>query len=174
MITIKKGLDLPIAGKPAQVIHSGNAVNQVAILGEEYVGMRPSMKVREGDVVKKGQVLFEDKKKPGVVFTAPASGTITAINRGEKRVLQSVVIDVQGNESVTFAKYNADQLNTLSSEQVKQNLIDSGLWTALRTRPFSKVPTVDAEPSSLFINAMDTNPLAVNPEVVLSLSLIHI
>lgn len=92
-----------------------------------------------------------------MVFTAPASGTITAINRGEKRVLQSVVIDVQGNESVTFAKYNADQLNTLSSEQVKQNLIDSGLWTALRTRPFSKVPAVDAEPSSLFINAMDTN-----------------
>lgn len=62
MITIKKGLDLPIAGKPAQVIHNGNVVNQVAILGEEYVGMRPSMKVREGDVVKKGQVLFEDKK----------------------------------------------------------------------------------------------------------------
>ena len=62
MITIKKGLDLPIAGKPAQVIHSGNAVNQVAILGEEYVGMRPSMKVREGDVVKKGQVLLKTRK----------------------------------------------------------------------------------------------------------------
>ena len=104
MITIKKGLDLPIAGKPAQVIHSANAVNQVAILGEEYVGMRPSMKVREGDVVQKGQVLFEDKKNPGVVFTAPASGTITAINRGEKRVLQSVVIDVQGDDSVAFDK----------------------------------------------------------------------
>jgi len=167
MITIKKGLDLPIAGKPAQVIHSGNAVNQVAILGEEYVGMRPSMKVREGDVVKKGQVLFEDKKNPGVVFTAPASGTITVINRGEKRVLQSVVIDVQGNDQVTFAKYNAGELNTLSSEQVKQNLVESGLWTAFRTRPFSKVPALDAEPSSLFVNAMDTNPLAANPEVVL-------
>ena len=117
MITIKKGLDLPIAGKPAQVIHDGNVVNQVAILGEEYVGMRPSMKVREGDVVKKGQALFEDKKNPGVVFTAPANGTITVINRGEKRVLQSVVIDVQGNDQVTFAKYNAGELNTLSSEQ---------------------------------------------------------
>ena len=167
MITIKKGLDLPIAGKPAQVIHSANAVNQVAILGEEYVGMRPSMKVREGDVVQKGQVLFEDKKNPGVVFTAPASGTITVINRGEKRVLQSVVIDVQGNDQVTFAKYNAGELNTLSSEQVKQNLVESGLWTAFRTRPFSKVPALDAEPSSLFVNAMDTNPLAANPEVVL-------
>ncbi|OOF49314.1 NADH:ubiquinone reductase (Na(+)-transporting) subunit A [Rodentibacter trehalosifermentans] len=167
MITIKKGLDLPIAGKPAQVIHNGNVVNQVAILGEEYVGMRPSMKVREGDVVKKGQVLFEDKKNPGVVFTAPASGTITAINRGEKRVLQSVVIDVKGDEQVTFTKYNADELNTLSSEQVKQNLVESGLWTAFRTRPFSKIPVIESEPSSIFVNAMDTNPLAANPEIVL-------
>ncbi len=70
MITIKKGLDLPIAGKPAQVIHSGNAVNQVAILGEEYVGMRPSMKVREGDVVKKAGV-FEDKKNSWSGFHSP-------------------------------------------------------------------------------------------------------
>lgn len=167
MITIKKGLDLPIAGKPAQVIHNGNVVNQVAILGEEYVGMRPSMKVREGDVVKKGQVLFEDKKNPGVIFTAPASGTITAINRGDKRVLQSVVINVEGDEQITFAKYNAGELNTLSSEQVKQNLVESGLWTALRTRPFSKIPTLDSEPSSIFVNAMDTNPLAADPAVVL-------
>lgn len=167
MITIKKGLDLPIAGKPAQVIHSGNAVNQVAILGEEYVGMRPSMKVREGDFVKKGQALFEDKKNPGVIFTAPASGTVTAINRGEKRVLQSVVIDVAGNDSVAFAKYSAAELNTLSSEQVKENLVASGLWTALRTRPFSKVPALDSEPASIFVNAMDTNPLAADPEMVL-------
>ena len=167
MITIKKGLDLPIAGKPAQVIHDGNVVNQVAILGEEYVGMRPSMKVREGDVVKKGQALFEDKKNPVVIFTAPASGTVTAINRGEKRVLQSVVINVEGDEQITFAKYNADELNTLSSEQVKQNLVESGLWTALRTRPFSKIPAVDSEPSSIFVNAMDSNPLAADPAIVL-------
>ncbi|MCI7479184.1 Na(+)-translocating NADH-quinone reductase subunit A [[Pasteurella] aerogenes] len=167
MITIKKGLDLPISGKPEQVIHNGNAITEVALLGEEYVGMRPSMKVREGDVVKKGQVLFEDKKNPGVLFTAPASGTVTAINRGAKRVLQSVVIKVEGDEQITFAKYTADELKTLSSEQVRQNLQTSGLWTALRTRPFSKVAAVDAVPSSIFINAMDTNPLAADPEVVL-------
>ena len=129
--------------------------------------MRPSMKVREGDVVKKGQVLFEDKKNPGVIFTAPASGTVTAINRGAKRVLQSVVIKVEGNEQITFTKYTADELKSLTSEQVRQNLQTSGLWTALRTRPFSKVPAVDAVPSSIFVNAMDTNPLAANPEVVL-------
>lgn len=167
MITIKKGLDLPIAGTPAQVIHNGNTVNEVAMLGEEYVGMRPSMKVREDDVVKKGQVLFEDKKNPGVVFTAPASGTVVTINRGEKRVLQSVVIKVEGDEQITFTRYEAAQLASLSAEQVKQNLIESGLWTAFRTRPFSKVPALDAIPSSIFVNAMDTNPLAADPEVVL-------
>ncbi|AZI13311.1 Na(+)-translocating NADH-quinone reductase subunit A [Avibacterium paragallinarum] len=167
MITIKKGLDLPIAGKPEQVIHNGNAVTEVALLGEEYVGMRPSMKVREGDVVKKGQVLFEDKKNPGVLFTAPASGTVTAINRGAKRVLQSVVIQIEGDDQVTFNKYSADELKSLTSEQVRQNLQASGLWTALRTRPFSKVPAVNAVPSSIFVNAMDTNPLAADPEVVL-------
>ncbi|KGQ37992.1 Na(+)-translocating NADH-quinone reductase subunit A [Gallibacterium genomosp. 1] len=167
MITIKKGLDLPIAGKPEQVIHNGNVVTEVALLGEEYVGMRPSMKVREGDVVKKGQVLFEDKKNPGVLFTAPASGTVTAINRGAKRVLQSVVIQIEGDDQVTFNKYSADELKSLTSEQVRKNLQASGLWTALRTRPFSKVPAVDAVPSSIFVNAMDTNPLAADPEVVL-------
>ncbi|WP_032093180.1 Na(+)-translocating NADH-quinone reductase subunit A [Necropsobacter rosorum] len=167
MITIKKGLDLPIAGSPEQVIRSGNAVTEVALLGEEYVGMRPSMKVREGDTVKKGQVLFEDKKNPGVFFTAPASGTVSAINRGAKRVLQSVVIQIAGDEQVTFAHYAAAELKTLSAEQVRQNLQTSGLWIALRTRPFSKIPAVDAVPASIFVNAMDTNPLAANPEVVL-------
>ncbi|KNE86270.1 Na(+)-translocating NADH-quinone reductase subunit A [Aggregatibacter aphrophilus] len=168
MITIKKGLDLPIAGKPEQVIRDGNTVTEVALLGEEYVGMRPSMKVREGDVVKKGQVLFEDKKNPGVIFTAPASGTITAIHRGEKRVLQSVVIRIEGDESISFTKYAANELSSLTSEQVRKNLQESGLWTAFRTRPFSKVPAVDGVPSSIFVNAMDTNPLAADPAVIIS------
>ncbi|KGQ30329.1 Na(+)-translocating NADH-quinone reductase subunit A [Gallibacterium anatis] len=167
MITIKKGLDLPIAGKPAQVIHDGAAITEVAVLGEEYVGMRPSMKVREGDVVKKGQVLFEDKKNPGVVFTAPASGTVTAINRSAKRVLQSVVIKLEGESQMTFAKYSIEQLANLTVEQVKQNLVESGLWTALRTRPFSKIPAIDSKPSSIFVNAMDTNPLAAEPALII-------
>ncbi len=167
MITIKKGLDLPISGKPEQVIHNGNAVNEVALLGEEYVGMRPSMKVREGDIVKKGQVLFEDKKNLGVVFTSPVSGQVTAINRGEKRVLQSVVIKIQGDEQITFAKYQKNELSTLVDDDVRRNLVQSGLWTTLRTRPFGKIPAVDGIPHSLFINAMDTNPLAVDPVVVI-------
>lgn len=169
MITIKKGLNLPISGSPEQVIRDGNAITEVALLGEEYVGMRPSMKVREGDVVKKAKC-FLKIKNPGVVFTAPASGTVTAIHRGAKRVLQSVVIKIEGNEQITFEKYTTEQLNQLTSEQVRQNLQTSGLWTALRTRPFSKVPAVDATPVSIFVNAMDTNPLCADPQVIVQQS----
>lgn len=168
MIKIKKGLDLPIAGRPEQAIYDGPAITEVALLGEEYVGMRPSMKVKEGDVVKKGQVLFEDKKNPGVIFTAPASGTISAINRGEKRVLQSLVISVAGNDEIVFEQYAPETLSGLSSEDVRRNLIQSGLWTALRTRPFSKTPAVDAQPAAIFVNAMDTNPLAADPKVIIA------
>lgn len=133
MITIKKGLDLPIAGGPEQVIHDGPAIKHVATLGEEYIGMRPTMRIKVGDKVAKGQVIFEDKKNPGVKYTALASGTVTEINRGAKRVLQSVVIEIEGNDAVAFDKFDASQLDSLSAEQVRNNLIESGMWTALRT-----------------------------------------
>lgn len=123
MIKIKKGLDLPIAGVPAQVIEDGPAIHHVALLGEEYVGMRPSMLVHEGDWVKKGQPLFEDKKNPGVLFTAPASGKVSAINRGERRVLQSVVIEIEGDEQIPFEHYAEADLNQLSNEQVQRHLL---------------------------------------------------
>jgi len=169
MITIKEGLDVPVKGIPQQVIQDGPSIKTVATLGEEFVGMRPTMFVKVGDRVKKGQVIFEDKKNPGVKFTAQAAGVVKEINRGEKRVLQSVVIDVDedSNEQVTFSHFPADQLATVSREIVVNNLIDSGLWTALRTRPFSKIPAVDSTPMAIFISAMDTNPLAADPEVVI-------
>tara|TARA_B100001094_G_C18137139_1_gene775751 strand:+ start:409 stop:1752 length:1344 start_codon:yes stop_codon:yes gene_type:complete len=169
MITIKKGLNLPIQGKPEQSIDThSKKVKQVAILGEDYVGMRPSMKVKVGDTVKQGQVLFEDKKTPGVIYTAPESGTISAINRGEKRVLQSVVIDVKGQERVKFKSYNSAALAQLSSQEVRDNLVNSGVWTTLRTRPYSKIPAIDSSPAGIFVNAMDTNPLAADPSIVIA------
>jgi Na+-transporting NADH:ubiquinone oxidoreductase subunit A len=96
--SIKKGLDLTLAGKPEQVIYDANDVSSVAVLGNEYVGMRPTMLVEEGQKVKLGQPLFSDKKNPGVLFTSPGAGTVKAINRGAKRVLQSVIIDLEGDE----------------------------------------------------------------------------
>ncbi|HAF54244.1 MAG TPA: NADH:ubiquinone reductase (Na(+)-transporting) subunit A [Thauera sp.] len=172
MIRIKRGLDLPITGAPAQRIEAGRPVRSVAVIGFDYHGMKPTMAVQVGDRVKLGQVLFSDKKTPGVVFTAPGAGTVSAIHRGEQRVLQSVVIDLEGEGSadaaVSFARYSDAEIDRLDDQQVRQNLIDSGLWTALRTRPFSKVPAIDARPSAIFVTAMDTHPLAADPVVVIS------
>ena len=167
MIKITKGLNLPIAGMPSQQISSKPAVKRVALLGEEYIGMRPSMAVREGDRVQKGQLLFEDKKNPGVRFTAPASGTVSAIHRGERRVLQSVVIDVDGEESVHFPPYELAELAGLTRESVQQQLLESGLWTAFRTRPFSKIPAPGSVPAAIFVTAIDTNPLAADPQPII-------
>lgn len=163
--TIKKGLDLPITGGPKQEIEDGNRVSSVAVLGADYVGMKPTMMVSEGDKVKLGQVLFTDKKNEGVKFTSPASGVVKAIHRGAKRVLQSVVIELQGNEQETFAKYS--DLSALTAEQVQENLVESGLWTAFRTRPYGKIPALNSKPSSIFVTAIDTRPLAADPEVVI-------
>ncbi|ASA55128.1 Na(+)-translocating NADH-quinone reductase subunit A [Vibrio gazogenes] len=168
MITIKKGLDLPIAGTPSQVISDGKTISKVALLGEEYVGMRPTMHVRVGDEVKKAQILFEDKKNPGVKFTSPVCGKVIEVNRGAKRVLQSVVIEVAGDAQVTFDKFDASQLASLDREQVRTQLVDSGMWTALRTRPFSKVPAIDSATKAIFVTAIDTNPLAADPQLIIN------
>lgn len=168
MIKIRRGLDLPIAGSPNQSIEDGPQVRQVALIGFDYHGMKPTMAVQVGDKVKLGQELFSDKKTPGVIYTAPASGTVSAINRGDQRVFHSVVIDVEGDDAIEFAKYPVADLTGLSRESVQQNLVQSGLWTALRTRPYSKAPALDSKPSSLFVQAIDTNPLAADPQVIIA------
>ncbi len=164
---IKKGLDLPITGGPKQIIEDGNRVKSVAILGMDYVGMKPTMMVSEGDTVKLGQILFTDKKNPGVNFTSPGAGVVKSINRGEKRALQSVVIDLHGSAEESFSQYNESELNNLTAEQVKENLLVSGLWTTIRTRPYGKTPAVDSKPSSIFVTAIDTRPLAADPAVII-------
>lgn len=164
---IKKGLDLPITGGPKQEIEDGNKVKTVAILGMDYVGMKPTMMVNEGDTVKLGQILFTDKKNPGVNFTSPAAGVVKSIHRGAKRVLQSVVIKLHGSAQESFAKYSATDLADLTAQQVQENLVASGLWTALRTRPYGKIPALDSKPASIFVTAMDTRPLAADPEFII-------
>ena len=167
MIKIKRGLDLPITGSPEQRIEDARPPRSVALVGFDYHGMKPTMEVQVGDRVQAGQVLFSDKKTEGVLYTAPVSGVVSAINRGEKRVLQSVVIDVEGSDSIDFGSHAAAALDTLDAQLVRDKLVNSGLWTALRTRPYSKVPELDATPSSIFVTAMDTHPLAADPVVVL-------
>ncbi|MDR2258376.1 MAG: Na(+)-translocating NADH-quinone reductase subunit A [Treponema sp.] len=168
MIRIKRGLDLPMTGAPRQTIEPGPPVKRAALVGFASPGMTPSMAVQVGDRVKLGQALFSDKKTPGVLFTAPGAGVVSAINRGEQRVFQSVVIDLEGEEAVSFARYTDEELDGLPADAVRENLRLSGLWTAFRTRPYSKTPAVDAEPASIFVTAMDTHPLAADPALVIA------
>lgn len=168
MIKITKGLDLPITGEPKQKIAEGQKVTQVALVGPDYIGMKPTLLVQEGDRVKKGQAVFTDKKTEGVQYTAPAAGVVKSINRGARRVFLSMVIELDGEEEETFQSYPSDQLSSLTADQVQENLVNSGLWTALRTRPFSRTPALDSRPQAIFVNAMDTNPLAANPEVIIA------
>lgn len=169
LIKIKKGLDLPISGKPEQRIETARVVKHVALLGVDHIDIKPTMLVAEGDKVKLGQPLFEHKKVPGVRYTAPGAGEVVAINRGARRMLQSVVIRLDDTEEEeTFASYSPEQLPSLTREQVVENLLASGLWTQLRTRPYSKVPNPEHQPRSIFVTAIDTNPLAADPSVIIN------
>lgn len=164
---IERGLDLPIAGKPRQVIERSPNVTRVALLGDDYIGMKPTMKVSEGDQVALGQLLFTDKKTEGVRYTSPGAGRVVEVNRGAKRKFESVVIELDGDAEETFASYPDTNLSQLPSQQVRENLVNSGLWTALLTRPYSKVPPIDSSPAAIFVTAIDTSPLAADPAMLL-------
>ncbi|GHD30158.1 Na(+)-translocating NADH-quinone reductase subunit A [Parahalioglobus pacificus] len=168
MIKIKRGMDIPIQGAPEQRIDSAPAARTVAVVGFDYIGMKPTMAVAEGDRVRLGQLLFADKKTEGVRYTAPASGVVSAINRGAKRVLQSVVIEVDGDDAEDFGAHSAEQARQLDAAAIRDTLVQSGQWTALRTRPFSKVPAADAEAAAIFITAIDTQPLAADPALAIA------
>ncbi|HMB00464.1 MAG TPA: NADH:ubiquinone reductase (Na(+)-transporting) subunit A, partial [Spirochaetota bacterium] len=167
-IRIKKGYDLPVCGTPQQEIKTTINTASVAVTGFDYTGMKPAMHVREGDTVKKGQLLFTDKKRAGVPHTAPAAGTVKAINRGPKRVFQSLEITADSNDYITFPVYKPEEVSGLDRDTVKKQLLDSGQWTALRTRPFDRTPFPDAQPHSMFINCMDTAPLAPDPGLIIN------
>lgn len=168
MFTIKEGLDLPILGNPAQHIETARPVTQVALLGDDYVGMKPTMLVAPGDKVKLGQPLFTDKKTEGVTYTSPAAGTVADVIRGKKRKFEGIVIDVDptagDSDAVTF---EVGDLNAADAAGITELLTASGLWTALRTRPFGKVPVPGSKPSSIFVQAIDTNPLAACPAIAM-------
>ncbi len=171
-----KGLDLPIEGAPIHAIRGERFPTRVAVMADDFPGMRPAMQVAEGDTVKRGDVLFEDRKRPGVLHTAPGAGRVIGVNRGAKRALQSVVIELSeaergGDETVdaelrSFAAYTGDAPGSLSRDQIVALLVESGQWTALRARPFGRTPEVTDKPHSLFVTAMDSEPLAPLPEVV--------
>lgn len=175
-LRVKRGLDLPIAGSPAQIITDAPPVSSVALLGDDYLGLRPAMLVEPGERIKLGQPLFTDKNNPGVVFTSPGAGTVATFNRGPKRAFLSFVIDLDEEDPhdcyETFPSISTSRLQSLDRQTVVDSLVRSSMWTSFRTRPFSRIPApasaIATAPHSLFVTAIDTNPLAADPAIIIN------
>lgn len=165
MKKIKRGVNLPINGSPSNEVTEKNTRFQ-GFNASDFNGMKPSFKVKEGDIVSKGDILFTWKQDAKVAFTSPASGVVKKIQRGARRALQVVEIEANGQGAVkTFEHYKGPRLSEYSKEDIINLLAESGQWLSFRTRPFSKTPLTDSAPAAIFVNAMDTNPLALDPEV---------
>ena len=167
LIKLKKGLNLPISGEPQQVISAGRKVTKVALLGPDYIGMKPQFAVAVGDRVKLGQTLFTDKIYPQICFTAPGAGQVIAINRGAKRAFLSLVIKLDGDDAIEFKSSSENQIGSLTRDEIVARLLESGLWPVFKTRPFNRLADPESQPHSIFVTAMDTNPLAPDIAVVL-------
>lgn len=168
-VHIRKGLDIPIIGVPEQVVFEGNDIRHVALCGEDYPGLKPSVLVQPGDFVDVGQPLFFDKRDPDVPYTSPGRGTVLAVNRGERRVLQSVVIRLEEEDApgARFKPMDDHGVRLLEGAEAARRIQQAGLWPCFRARPFNRVPMGNREPEAIFVTATDTRPLAADPHVII-------
>ncbi|MEM6384515.1 MAG: Na(+)-translocating NADH-quinone reductase subunit A [Pseudomonadota bacterium] len=158
--SLRKGLNIPISGAPRQEITSHVVPRVVAILGDDYIGLKPRLDVEEGDTVGPGTPIFADKDHPDVQVVSPVAGQVSTINRGARRKLISIEIDVgDGAEAVDFSQVG----DSSTRDGLVERLCAAGVWTSFKTRPYSKVPAPDTSPSAIYVTAMDTEPLAADP-----------
>lgn len=165
---LKKGLDLPVTGVPEQKIYPGPEIRSVAVLGPDYIGLKPRMLVQEGDEVVRGQPLFCHKDAPEAMMVAPMTGRVAAINRGARRVLFSVVVEITNFDDKGWDFSETGNADTAVG--VTEKLCAAGLWTAFRTRPYSAMPQPGMQPKAIFVNAMDTEPLSADAALVIGLA----
>jgi Na+-transporting NADH:ubiquinone oxidoreductase subunit A len=163
---LRKGLDLPVTGKPEGGINDAKPVRSVGILGADYLGLKPRIAVQEGDAVTAGSPIMVHKDTPEVQVTSPVTGRVKAINRGARRALISIEIEIDesAGDSVDFSSVG----DIATPDGLAERLCASGLWTSFRTRPYSKVPGADDRPAAIYVNAMDTEPLSADPAVVIA------
>ena len=165
---IKQGRDIKLKGAAPKEIVTLSLPRQVAVVPSDFKGIKASLCVKVNDAVKVGTPLFEDKHCPEIKVVSPVSGRVAAINRGEKRFLEDIVVESDGrDEAVAFRKFSASEISGLSKEDVEKTLLQSGLWPVLRQRPFSKVAHPHEPPKSIFVHAMNTEPLAPDVDFIL-------
>ncbi len=162
--SIRKGFDIPMAGKPETRLETAAEPSLVAVETGEFPGIKPKMLVKEGDRVQTGQPLFFDKTDPEIFYVSPATGVVFDVNRGPRRFLRRVVIERLGEDSfATPARVDPDQIATMERSDLITALKKSGLWPLLRRRPLGTMPRPYRVPVAIYINGMDTEPLAADP-----------
>ncbi len=166
-IRLRRGFDIPLAGRPGEAIERTQSIRQVAVLGTDFAGVRPSLAVDQGDSVRIGDPLFTDRKREAIRFCAPGSGRIVAIRRGDRRALLAIVIELEDSALTRRVELPAGRPDSLAPEAIRAALLQYGLWPAIRSRPFGRIPDPDAEAHALFVTAIDTDPLAAEPATVL-------
>jgi len=157
-IKLRKGLDIRLVGEAKTVKSDLPAPKTVSIKPSDFHGMTPKMVVKEGDTVKAGGILFHDKYEESVKYASPVSGTVKAIVRGAKRRILEVVVDSDGQQ--TFESTSALDLSSMSSEQVKETMLASGLWPFINQRPIDVVADPKNEPKAIFVSAFSSAPIA--------------
>ena len=170
---VTRGVRLPLAGEPVQAVEDAAPPHRVGVLAADAVGLRPTLHVSPGDTVVRGQVLFHDKRTPDVRYTAPVAGTVVGVHRGDRRALRSVVIEAsraeregRDPETARFPAFSGRHPSGMPADDVRALLLESGLWTALRARPYGRVADPAVRPHSIFVTAIDTNPLAPSIDAV--------
>lgn len=172
IITLRKGLDINLQGKAETRLAEAKASAEYAVSPLDFEGVTPKLLVKVGDRVKAGQPLFFNKYNDRVLFTSPVSGTVSAVNRGEKRrVLNVTVTPDETQQYEEFAKLDAGKA---SREEIVELLLRSGLWPLLIQRPYGVIADPEARPKAIFVSAFDTAPLAPDYDFVLASELAHL
>ncbi|MBQ8256301.1 MAG: Na(+)-translocating NADH-quinone reductase subunit A [Bacteroidaceae bacterium] len=165
VVKITKGLDINLKGAPAAEFVSVAEPKQYALMPADFTRVTPKVVVKPEDKVKAGEPLFIDKNCPELQFVSPVSGTVVAVNRGERRRVLSVVVESDGKfESV---EYKAKDVLSLSAEEIKADLAKAGLFAFMRQRPYDVIATPSDSPRAIFVSAFDSKPLAVDFEIAL-------
>jgi Na+-transporting NADH:ubiquinone oxidoreductase subunit A len=163
VIKIKKGLDIPLLGEAEKIIKD-MASDHYAVKPTDFTGVFPKVLVKEGDEVEAGSPLFFNKYSEKILFTAPVSGKVIEIRRGDKRVLEEIRIEADGKFSqINFGSADPKKLNR---EQIIEKLIKSGVWPVIRQRPYSVIAVPDTMPKAIHISAFDTSPLAPDYDLI--------
>lgn len=163
-IKITKGLDIKLAGAAEKTISEIKPAS-FAIKPTDFIGVFPRMLVKEGDEVLAGTPLFADKYRENIIFTAPHSGKLLEIKRGDKRALLEVRLETDAiNKQIDFEPANPA---SLSKAQITEKLLKSGLWTLIRQRPYNIIANPDQSPKAIFVSAFDSAPLAPDYDFII-------